>query len=146
MRKTNNRQTLLRLIHAAKKKLSMQDDSYRAILLQIGGKTSAAELSDAKLEQVLAHMKKCGFVVQAKGSKRALADDAQSTKIRALWLALADAGVVHNRSETALAAFVKKMTGVEALQWLSSAQASRVIEHLKKWQTRAGVVPEGKQA
>ena len=39
-------------------------------------------------------------------------------------------------SEEALAKFVLKMTGVQALQWLSGEQASQVIENLKKWQRR----------
>lgn len=39
-------------------------------------------------------------------------------------------------SEEVLGKFVIKMTGVQALQWLSGDQASQVIENLKKWQRR----------
>jgi len=35
-----------------------------------------------------------------------------------------------------LAAYVKRLTGVEALQWLTTGQAGGVIEALKKWQNR----------
>lgn len=35
--------------------------------------------------------------------------------------------------------YVKNCTGVEALQWLSGAQASNVIERLKKWLARIEV-------
>lgn len=36
-----------------------------------------------------------------------------------------------------MASFVTRQTKIQALQWLSSAQASRVIESLKKWVARA---------
>lgn len=130
------RQKLLQLIHVAKRDLAMPDDSYRAIVRQIGGKDSAADLSDRDLDKLLKHLKRCGFKVRAKGSQRPLALDGQSSAIRAIWLQLADMGVVRDRSEKALGKYVHRMTGVDALQWLSIEQASAVIEQLKKWQSR----------
>lgn len=59
--------------------------------------------------------------------------------IRALWLHLSEIDIVHNASEAALGAFVKRMTGVDALQWLSTKQASQVIENLKQWLTRTEI-------
>ena len=131
-----DRQKLIRLIHVAKRDLAMPDDSYRAILLQIGGKESAADLNAQQLERVLQHLKRCGFKVRAKGSNRPLAQDGQSSTIRAIWLQLADMGIVRDRSEAALGKYVYRMTKVDALQWLSTEQASAVIEQLKKWQGR----------
>ncbi|MDO5940601.1 gp16 family protein [Burkholderia cepacia] len=131
-----DRQQLIRLIHVAKRDLAMADDTYRSILRQIGKKTSSADLTVPELEKVLEHLKRCGFRVRSNKGARGQADDDQSKMIRGLWLELAERGTVQNASEAALAAFVKRMTGVEALQWLSSAQASRVIEQLKKWRNR----------
>ncbi|WP_197329554.1 gp16 family protein [Ralstonia syzygii] len=131
-----DRQQFIRLIHVAKRDLAMDDDTYRSILLQVGKKASAADLSIPELKKVLEHLKRCGFKVRSKQGARRQADDDQSKMIRGLWLELAGRGVVHNASEEALAAFVKRMTGVDALQWLSAVQASRVIEHLKKWRNR----------
>ncbi|TAM05608.1 MAG: regulatory protein GemA [Paraburkholderia sp.] len=130
------RPRLIRLIHVAKRDLNMHDDSYRSVLRQIGGKASAADLTVPELEKVLEHLKRCGFKVRSSKGTRRQADDAQSRMIRGLWLELAACGAVQNRAEEALAAFVKRMTGVDALDWLSSAQASRVIEHLKRWRDR----------
>jgi len=130
------RQRLIRLIHVGRRDLGMADDSYRAALMTIAGKTSSADLTIPELERVLEHLKRCGFKVRSKGGTRALADDEQSSKIRALWLDLHAKGAVRNASEAALAAFVKRMTGVAALQWLSSKQSSEVIEMLKKWSER----------
>ena len=62
--------------------------------------------------------------------------DAQIKKIRALWLELHRLGAVRSPSELSLARFVSRMTGVDYQGWLSVDDASRVIEHLKKWKKR----------
>ena len=134
-----NRQRLIRLVHVAKRELNMADDAYRTILSSRFNKASAADLTVPELEQLVSHLKNCGFKVRKNPSARAQATDAQSQKIRALWLALSQAGVVRDSSEQALGSFVKRMTGVDALQWLKPQQASGVIEELKKWCARKGV-------
>ena len=132
-----SRNQLIKLIHVAKRSLNMDESSYRQVLQTIGGAASAADLSVPKLELVLEQLKRCGFKVRSKHPRqRKQADDAQSKMIRALWLELAANGVVRDSSEEALTSFVKRMTKVDALQWLSSSQASQVIEHLKKWRDR----------
>jgi phage gp16-like protein len=141
---TDNRQHLIRLIHVAKRDLRMAEDVYRATLQRIGGKESAADLSIPKLEAVLEHMKRCGFKVRSKAKpapakakpSRPLARDPESKKIRALWLFLHQLGVVKNPSEEALAAYVKRLTGVDALQWIDGEQAEKLIETMKKWAMR----------
>lgn len=133
---TDRRQQDIRLIHVAARELRLSRDDYEAVLLAVCGVRSSADLDGANRAKLLAHFKKLGFTVKPKTPSRALAPDAQSQKIRALWLSLADAGVVRNRSEAALAAYVKRQTGVDALQWLRPAQASAVIESLKKWLSR----------
>lgn len=134
--KTQDRQRLIRLIHVAKRELVLDDDSYRAILQRIGKKASAADLTVPELEKVLEHMKRSGFKVRSKKGDRPQASDDQSKMIRGLWLELAGMEVVRNSSEAALGAFVKRMTKVDTLQWLSTEQASQVIEHLKEWRER----------
>lgn len=132
-----DRLRLIRLIHVARRDLAMPDDSYRNIVAQVAsGKTSSGDCDVDELEAVLKHLKACGFKVKPKAGGRPLADDGQSRKMRALWLALHDAGKVRDPSEAALAAFCRRHTGVEALQWLTAAQASRLIEHLKQWLAR----------
>lgn len=128
---------LIQLIHVAKRELQLDDDIYRAILRRVGNTDSCVAMPISKLEAVLEDLKKGGFQVQPKTSQsRSLADDVQSKKIRSLWLELADAGIVRDRSEKALASYIKRLTGVEALQWLSTRQASTAIESLKQWRKR----------
>jgi len=154
-RNLNTRQSLIRLIHVAKRDLALDDDTYRAMLIAATGKDSSAGLSVPQLERVLAHMKKSGFMVRHKtpanrprdsrhppsGLSRNIAQDAQSKKIRALWLSLHDMGAVRDCSEAALSAYVRRIAHVDALQWLDTDQASHVIETLKKWQTRVQHAP-----
>lgn len=135
-----NRLRYIKLIHVARRELRMDDDTYRMMLSGmkgLDGATSTADLSVPNLFRVLEQLKLRGFKVHPnKAQKRPLADDNQSKKIRSLWLTLHDIGAVRDPSEEALAKFVLSMTHVSALQWLSSAQASRVIENLKQWMER----------
>ncbi|HBO9849884.1 gp16 family protein [Pseudomonas aeruginosa] len=140
---TDNRLRLIKLIHVGRRELGMDDDTYRLLLSGmkgLGGATSTADLSVPNLYRVLEQLKQRGFKVRPSKKQRPLAADEQSKKIRALWLTLHGQGEVRDPSEEALGKFVMKMTGVQALQWLSSEQASQVIENLKKWQRRVARV------
>jgi phage gp16-like protein len=137
-----DRHRYYRLLKVGQRELGWDDEFYYGIWLPMqgaakkNGRYSATTLSNSQLFSAVEAMKAKGFRVRKKPSHRPLADDAQSQKIRALWLTLHQAGVVKNPSEKSLAAYVKRQTGVAALQWLTVAQASRVIEALKKWRKR----------
>lgn len=138
-----NRQ-LLAKIHIAKKKLGLDDATYRAVLERVTGKTSSAGLPDRQLIAVVEEFKRLGFNDRLRAPKRAgsrpLATSAHAGKIRALWVALYNLGLVVDPAESALSAFVERQTKVSALQWLRPDQAFAVIEALKKWAERkAGV-------
>jgi phage gp16-like protein len=143
----DNRKKYYTLLQVGRAQLDWDDEFYYGIWLPMQGATlkdgkySASTLSNVQLFQAVEVMKKMGFRVKsadANGNKinRPLADDAQSKKIRALWLEMHGQGIVKNPSEASLCTYVKRMTKVDALQWLSVAQASTVIEGLKKWQVR----------
>lgn len=125
-------------IHIARQQLGMDEETYRAMLWAVARVRSAKDLDWTGRKRVLDHLKMSGFKVRpAKAAKtRSLARDDRSRKIRALWLDLHRLGEVRDPSEAALATFVQRQTGVEALQWLDGAQASRVIEQLKQWLAR----------
>jgi phage gp16-like protein len=146
--KTDERARLIKLIHVGRRELAMDDESYRAMLANtpaLEGATSSKDLSVPKLKVVLELLKNKGFKVVPKAKKAGqngrktdvkMADDAQSKLIRHLWLELHSKGAVRDPSEVALNRFVLNRVQVEALQWLNTAQASKVIEHLKKWLKR----------
>ncbi|GDO99208.1 gp16 family protein [Escherichia coli] len=131
---------LIQLIHIARNELRMDEETYRQMLQGLTGITSTKDMDLRQLNRVLESMKRRGFRIRTGGGGRDfLPPDRhpQSRKIRALWLEMAAAGIVRDRSEKALARWILRETGVSALQWLSNEQASRVIEKLKKWQRRA---------
>lgn len=140
----DNRKNYYTLLQVGKAELGWDDEFYYGIWLPMqgatlkNGKYSASTMTIGQLCQAVETMKKQGFKVKHNKDKsaRALAGDAQSKKIRALWLEMHDQGIVRDPSESSLAAYVKRLTGVEALQWLDTQQASGVIEALKKWQNR----------
>ncbi|QLG93349.1 regulatory protein GemA [Pseudomonas yamanorum] len=143
-----NRLRLIKLIHVARRELRMDDDTYRLLLAGmtgLDGATSTADLSVPNLLRVLEQLKLRGFKVRPNNQpKRPLADDVQSKKIRSLWLTLHKLGAVRDPSEAALAKFVLSMTRVSALQWLTTAQASRVTENLKQWLLRVESADSGR--
>lgn len=129
---------LIQLIHIAKGQLHLDDGTYRQMLTEITSKDSCSKMSKSELVAVFEHLKTLGFkTTPAKAAgKVALADDAQSRKIRSLWLTLHELGAVRNPSERALASYVERQTRKSALQFISTADAIRVIETLKKWEKR----------
>ena len=131
------RDRLIRVIHVARRELAMDDDTYRGILQRVGNARSAKDLSVSNLQRVLEHMKACGFKVRPnRKQSRPLADDPESKKIRAMWLFMHELGIVRDPSERALAAYVKRIAHVDALQWTNGDQTLAVIESLKAWVMR----------
>jgi phage gp16-like protein len=136
MRKQLKTKKLKQLIHIAKNELALDDDTYRDMLRGLELPTSTTEMSLPQMAKVLEHLKRSGFTVRSKPNDRAQADYPQAKMLRGLWLELHELGYVKNPSETALAAWVKRESKVDALQWLTVAQAQAVIEKLKKWRWR----------
>lgn len=124
--------SLVSIIHIAKAQLGMDDETYRAFLQNETGKTSCAKMTKKELWQVAEALKALGFVKVASCKKQTLPADPQHSKIRALWLAMADAGIVRNRVEEALEQYVKRITG-QNLAGCTVKQCQAVIETLKKW-------------
>ncbi len=121
----------LAAIHVAKKELGLDDGTYREMLWSMARVRSAGDLDFEGRRAVLKHLRDRGFK-----RSRPQAQDPLSRKIRALWLNLKGMGELRDPSEQALARYVEHQTGVKALQWLSSDQASTVIESLKAWARR----------
>lgn len=138
----NARTHLIRLIHVARRDLDMADDAYRDLVARLtNGKTSSADCSVPELERIIGHLKKAGFKVRkpkaAKpAERRPLATDAESRKLRAVWLMLHQIGATRSDSEAALAAYIKRMTGVDDLHFTRGADKYRAIEGLKAWAAR----------
>lgn len=141
---TPYRRQLLGKVHIAKSALGLDDDTYRDLLKARTGKRSSAKCSNAQLVDLVEYFKTQGFrpkrKAPARAKRRTLADGKSQRKIRALWLSLYHLGLVGDPSEPALAAFVKRQTGVDDLRFLPPGQAYKVVEALKSWASRAAGV------
>jgi len=136
--KKSQRQGLITKIHIAKAYFKLDDDTYRAVLLEQIGKNSCAKASIKELETLVEHFIALGWkpAPAKKAKAKKLADGAQIKKIRALWLELRDLDALRDPSEEGLRRFAKRMTKVDSLQWLTPRQASVLIEELKGWVER----------
>lgn len=126
-------------IHIAIKEIGMTDQQYRDLLTINYGVSSSKQLNGRQIGELLRLLRNKGWKparAPAGKNSRPMARDPQSRKIRALWLTLRDLGALRNPSEEALAKYVKKQTGVDALQWLDPQQHNQVIESLKSWVAR----------
>lgn len=138
----NGRRNDLAAIHICKAKLRLDEDEYRDVMATVcAGVRSSADLDFAMRKRFRAHLEACvarqGGVAGSRnpGAKRAPLTPSQR-KMWALWMQLADAGLVQQRTMAALTAYAKRQTGVERLEWLNRWQDTAVIESLKAFLER----------
>jgi phage gp16-like protein len=137
------RKAELGVIHQGKKALGWSDETYRDVLHQLTGRTSAADLDDAGRALVMDRMRDLGFARTGRSAEwdgaRAAGDDVppQVLKARALWDQLAAAGALRDASAAALQAFAERQTGKSRLEWCTPKELNSVVEGLKAWLARA---------
>lgn len=136
-------------IHALKARAALDDDSYRDLLARETGRRSAKELTRDQAGRVIDRLKVLsgGSEAPVKAASKPLAEGALKLEgpfvgqCRSLWIAGWNLGVIGDRTDRALVAFVERQTGIASLSWLRDpAQAQMVIEALKAWINRVAVV------
>lgn len=138
---TTETRSMIAKVHIARKDLALDDTTYRALLVRVTGQESCAKMNNGQLSKILDEFKRLGWKAKRprKSGQRKMADDAQSRMVRGMWITLHQHGLVRDASEEALAAYVKRMTGIEDLAWLNEAQVSKVINGLRAWVQREGL-------
>lgn len=130
-------------IHVAKKQLGLDDDTYRAKLRLIVGKESTRDMSEAERQKVLDAFRKDGFKPASNRRRdgRTKLSGPYAAKLQALWIAGWNLGIFRERDDSALIAFVKRQTGLDAVQFLRFPDdARKAIEALKAILAREGGV------
>lgn len=128
------------MVHVARKQLNLDEDSYRAVLERVSGRRSAKDLTPGQLDLVIGEFKKLGFEPTAKPRRKGL-EGPYAGKLQALWIAAWNLGIVRNRTDKALTAFILRQTKIPASRWLRYPEdARKVIEALKAWLAREGGV------
>lgn len=126
----------LAAIHVAKKQLGLDEDTYRAALVSITGKASTREMTEAERNKVVAVFRDRGFKPAEKGLQGPFAK-----KLQALWIAAWNLGIVQDRRDSAMLAFIKRQTGIDHTRFLIDAgDARKAVEALKAWMARVGRV------
>lgn len=122
---------LKRAILAACARLGLDEDARRDLQQDVIGKRSLTEMTTAELVKLRDHLNR--------GWKHPDRARPHMGKIRALWWSLYWLGAIRRVDDDALAAFVKRQTGIERLKFLGHMDAPKVIEALKSWLEREGV-------
>jgi phage gp16-like protein len=130
--KDESRKRMIGAVRAACARQGIGEEDRRALQREVTGKGSLAEMNLGELGRVLDRLNN--------GWKGPMGHRAYLGKIRALWWTLYWLGAVDEPGEGALSSFVARQTGKHRLTFLGHQEAFRVIEALKSWAERAGVV------
>lgn len=144
-----NKRQRLALIHIAKEQLGLADEEYRSLLLKVAGVGSAKEIdSDGQFKALMVAFKDLGFKDKKaqdvdfknkrSGGGAGRITSRQEYYIRGLW----NLCMEKSRSDESLDAFVKRVTGVPFLHWITVQDASKVIVALQKIALANGYNPE----
>jgi len=132
--------TAIRAIHVGLRHLGIAEDEARDLYERQTGARSLKSMTSDQLETVLVELRRLGFKPAPSGFRKRL-EGKYAPKLQALWIAGWNLGIVRNREDAALEAFVKRQTGVDAVRFCHDATDARsAIEALKKWIERDGGV------
>jgi len=131
-----DRNRLIRRIHAQAREQGIDAGDRKALQLQTVGKASCADMTVPELRRVVAAI---GGGPRGRRLDE-LPEGPHTAKLRALWISAWHLGVARNRSDRALAAWIRRQTGLGAARWATPVQTAQCIEALKDWLARdAGV-------
>ena len=135
-------------IHALKSKLQLSTDDYRALLVNLTGKSSSTDLSQAERAKVRDHMQalaerlglarptRRGAMTGQQFSKSKEEASPREKKVWALWHQLHKHKLIANPGKAALDAWVLRTVHVSTLRFCTPAQLDICIEALKAWEKR----------
>ena len=138
------RKAMIGKVHLAKAALGLEDEEYRALLRRASGKDSSAKMTMGELDKTLAEFKRLGWQPswQAKptGDWRAPAAKAYVRKIYSLWWGLTGIWPLNPAEKRRrLRRFVRRQTGRDDPEWLTPADANKVIEGIKAIKKRQAI-------
>ncbi|MDD7908542.1 regulatory protein GemA [Pseudovibrio exalbescens] len=125
-------------LYAAKKAANLDDDTLRDCLQASIGRRSAKGLTMVECDKVLDHIKVKGHNAETRGVTQI--SGVFGKKAVALWLSAWNLGIVQDRSDRALLAWVKRQTKIDHINWVDGEDGSKVIDALKGWISRSAGV------
>lgn len=133
-------------IHAIKNRVKLREDDYRAMLQGLGA-TSSKELTSDLAERLIRRMRDIPGADRPREARGPAPAGKYAGKLQALWISGWNLGVVRDRGDRAMHAFIERQTGLSHSRFLrEAAAATRAIEALKAWLEReAGVDWSGRE-
>ena len=140
-------------IHVLKGLLKLQEDDYRALLVNLVGKQSCKDMTTAQQVVVRTHMDKLaqrmGVQTMARKPAAGTVERPQVRKLQAMWWALADVDAVARPDSPAaclraVEAWAKRQASngkfgpFDALRFADAQQLNKLIEEMKAWGQRVG--------
>jgi hypothetical protein len=142
----------MRVLHIARKQCGLDDEAYRALLLGAAGVESSSGITTWKqYNDCLTAFKKLGFKIQSgtsgksglketepqEGRPERMISSRQEYYIRGLWDLASRA-----KNEASLRGMIKRIGGVDNIQWLTRENAGKVILALRDITRKAGYNPD----
>ena len=129
-------------IHVMAGRAGLEGDTYRAFLNKHTGKTSSKDLTRDEAGRLIETLNGLTGAAHS-GAVGAVAglDSKIGRKLRALWIAGHNLGLVRDRTDRAMLSFLERQTGVSHVRFLREpGEGTAAIEGLKSWLARDGGV------
>ncbi|UES58525.1 DUF1018 domain-containing protein [Roseibium aggregatum] len=125
-------------IHVLKRNANLDDDTYRDLLERETGKRSCKGMAQTEQLQVISALQKLLPEQDPNAAQGKRATGKYAKKLQALWIAGHNLGVIANKSDEAMIAFLKRQTGLDHHRFLQDGKAAtKAIDALKLWIRRA---------
>ena len=115
-------------IHIGKARLGMDDDTYRAFLQRLTGKSSSKDMTTAQRALVLAEMTRLGAF---KDARRPLTR--QQRACLGKWYDLRKRGIVHSKDKSSFNRYIKRYFGKNNLADLADDETNKLYNMLEGW-------------
>ena len=137
--KPEHRRAMIAKIKIALKELAMDDDTYRALLIRVTGKNSAAALDKRGLEAVIREMQRLGWQASnPPGTPPRFASE-KSRTVAKIGAMLKELGLGWNYAH----GMAKSMFGRARVEWLNSEELHKLMQALAVYQRRQRKKAEG---
>lgn len=125
------------IIRTLAARAGFDDETYRDFLSREAAVRSTKQLTLVSAGRVIDRLRELtGQPQLAKGAVAGLSSPV-ARKMQALWIAGYNLGLIHDRTDRAMLAFLERQTGVSHTRFLSHpSEASAAIEALKSWLRR----------
>ena len=143
-------------IHVGLKQLGIESEDARDLYERVTRKRSLKLMTSNEHQAVIGELRRLGFRPTLRGAGGAGAPQGEggaskgprnalqgrfAKQLQAYWIDLWNLGLVRDRTDAALIAFVRRQTRIDDPKWvLDAATAARAIEAMKGWMARAAGV------